>query len=86
MELCIQLGMHAYMLSSFSSVQLCATLWTVTRKAPLSIGFSRQEYWNGLLRLPPGDLLDPGIKPPSLKSPALTGGFFTTSATWEALN
>ena len=47
-------------------------------------GFSRQEYWSRLPRPPPGDLPDPGVVPASLMSPALAGGFFTTSATWEA--
>ena len=47
------------------------------------MGFSRQEYWSGLPCHLPGDLPNPGIKPTGLKSPALTGGFFTTSATWE---
>ena len=47
------------------------------------MGFSRQEYWSGLPGPPPGDLLDPGLEPTSLMSPALVGGFFTTSATWE---
>ena len=42
------------------------------------MGFSRQEYWSGLPSPPPGDLPDPGIKPASLVSPALVGGFFTT--------
>ena len=54
-----------------------ATPWTVARQAPLSVGFSRQEYWSGLPFPPPGDLPDPGIKPASLVSPALAGGFFT---------
>ena len=45
--------------------------------------FSRQEYWSGLSFPSSGDLPDPGIKPMSLTSPALAGGFFTTSATWE---
>ena len=58
--------------------------WTVARQAPLSIGFPRQEYWNGLPFLTPGDLPNPGIHPTSLASPALAGGFFTTSDTWEA--
>ena len=49
------------------------------------MGFSRQEYWNGLPCPPPEDLLDPEIEPMSLMSPELAGGFFTTSATWEAL-
>ena len=57
------------------------TPWTVACQAPLSMGFSRQEYCSGLPFLPPGDLPDPGIKPRSLVSPALAGGFFTTSAT-----
>ena len=49
------------------------------------MGFSRQEYWSGLPCPPPGDLPDPGMEPTSLTSPALAGGLFTTSATWEAL-
>ena len=61
------------------------TLWTVACQAPLSMGFSNQEYWSELSSLPPGDLLDAGIAPKSLTSPALAGGFFTTSTTWEAL-
>ena len=48
------------------------------------MGFYREEYWSGLPCPPPGDLPDPGIKPMSLKSPALAGTFFTISATWEA--
>ena len=68
-------------LSRFSHVQLDATLWTVARQAPLPIGFSRQEYWSGLLCPSPGDLPDPGIKPASLASPALASNFSTTSAT-----
>ena len=46
--------------------------------------FSRQEYWSGLPFPPPGELPDPVIEP-SFLSPALAGGFFTASATWEAL-
>ena len=68
------------MLSHFSHV---ATLWTIAYQAPLSIGFSRQEYWSRLPYLPPGDLPDPGVKSASLVSPALAGRFFTTSATWD---
>ena len=56
--------------------------WTVARQAPLSMEFPRQEYWSGLLFPIPGDLLDPGIELASLVSPALAGGFLTTSATW----
>ena len=51
----------------------------------MSMRFSRQEYWSGLPFPPPGDLLNPGIEPVSLKSPALAIGFFTTSATLETL-
>ena len=53
--------------------------WAVARQAPLSMGFPRQEYWSGLPFRIPGGLLDPGIKPKSLASPALAGGFFTTA-------
>ena len=52
-------------------------------QATLSMGFSRQEYWSGLPCPSLGDLRNPGIEPTSLLSPALAGGFFTTSATWE---
>ena len=58
--------------------------WTVASQVPLSVEFSRQEYWSGLPFLTAGDLTDPGIEPTSFASPALAGGFFTTSATWEA--
>ena len=68
-------------LSHFSSVQLCATLWTKAHQTPLFMGFSRQEYWSGLPCPPPGDLPDPRTELTSLMSPALAGGFFTTSAT-----
>ena len=61
------------------------TPWTVARQAPLSMGFSRQEYWSGLSCPLPGDLTDPGIKPKSLASPTLAGKFFSTSATWDML-
>ena len=63
-----------------SCVQLFATPWTVPTplpQAPLSMEFSRQEYWSGLPFLSPGDLSGPGIE---LMSPALSGGFFTTES------
>ena len=69
---------------SLNCVQLFVTLWTVSCQAPQSVGFPRQEYWNGLPFPSPGDLPDPGIRLESLTSPVLVGGFFTTSATWEA--
>ena len=50
--------------------------WIVAHPSPLSMGLSRQEYCSGLPFPPPGDLPNPGIKPTSLLSPALTGGFF----------
>ena len=67
--------MHTQLLSH---VQLFATPWTVARQAPLSMGFSRQEYWSGLPFPPLGDLPNPGIEPASPVSPALAGRFFTT--------
>ena len=69
------------MLSSFIHGPLFATLWTADPQAPLSMGFSRQEYWSGLPCPPPGNLSDPGSQSASLMSPALAGRFFTT---WEA--
>ena len=74
------------MLICFSQVWLFAVLWTLAHQVPLSMGFSRQEYRSGLPCPSPRDLPNPGIKFAPLKSPALTGGFFTTSATWEAQN
>ena len=68
-------------LSHFSRVLLFVTPWTAACQAPLSMGFSWQEYWSGLLCPPPGDLPDLGVES---ASPALAGGFFTTSVIWEA--
>ena len=67
-----------------SCVWLFVTPWTVSCQAPLSTGFSRQGYWSGLPWPPLGYLPDPAIELVSLTSPALAGGFFTTSTTWEA--
>ena len=64
------------MLSHFSRVQFFETPWTVAHQAPLSMGFSMQEYWSGLPFPVPGDLPDPGIELTSLMSPALAGRFF----------
>ena len=55
----------------FGRVQLLVTLWTVAHQAPLSVGYSQQEYWSGLPFPPPGDPRDPGIKLASIGSPAL---------------
>ena len=76
--------MPACVLSHFSRVWFFATPWTVTLQAPLSMGFTRQEYWSGLLCPSPGDLPNAGIEPESLTLPPLAGRFFTTSTTWEA--
>ena len=69
------------------SLQSCPTLCDpmdyTALQGPLSMGFSRREYWSGFLHPPPGDLPDPGIKPEYLMSPALAGGVFTTSTTQE---
>ena len=66
-----------------------ATPWTVSpwglHGTPLSMGFSRQEHWNGMPSPLPGHLPNPGIEPVSVMSSALAGRFFTTIATWGAL-
>ena len=67
-------------LSRFSRVRLFVTPWTAARQAPLSMGFSRQEYCSRLPFPIPGDLLDSGVEPASV----LAGGFFTTSTTCVA--
>ena len=82
----------SYLISShlyaqlFSHVWLFETPWTRPCQAPLSMEFSKQEYWSGLLFPTSGALPDPGIELTSLASPTLVGRFFTTSTTWEALN
>ena len=69
------------MLSCESVSTLCDPMDCIVRQIPLSMGFSRQEYWRGLPCPHPGDASDPGIESASLVSPALAGEFFT----WEAL-
>ena len=71
-------------LSHFIHVRLFVSLWTIACQAPLSMGFSRQESWNELPWLPPGNLPNPEVEPTSLMSPALADRFFTTSSIWEA--
>ena len=66
---------------SLNHVQFFAIPWTVVPLAPLSMGFSRQEYWSGLPFPSPGDLPNPGSEPKHrfcIVSPALAGGFFIT--------
>ena len=77
------LMIYADCVCMLSHVWLFLTPWTVAHWAPLSMGFSRQEYWGGLPCPPPEDLRDVGIKLTSLASPALAGRFFTTSTTWK---
>ena len=69
-------------LSHFSRVRLFATPWTVAHQAPLSLGFSRQEYWSDCHALLQGIFATQGSNL-SFMSPALAGGFFTSSAAWE---
>ena len=66
-------GLHACLLSRFSRVRLFQTLWTVAHQAPLSMGFSRKEYWSRLPFPYRGDLPDPVIKPgsPALQADSL---------------
>ena len=66
---------HVCMLSR---VQFFETLWTVTLQAPLTMEFSKQEYWSGVPFPSPRDLSNLRVKPTSLASSALEGGFFTT--------
>ena len=69
----LDLGPQGAVLSHFSRVRLLQPIvapWTVALQAPLSIGFSRQEYWSGL-PFPTSDLPDPGIKPASFVYSAL---------------
>ena len=80
-KLCKTLTLFVCVLSRFSRIWLFVTPCSVAFQAPLSMGFSRQEYWSGLPCTSPGDLPKPGIKPLCLMSPALTGRFFTTGST-----
>ena len=75
---CLRRCLTVCALSHFSRVRLFATPWTVAFQVPLSIGFSRQEYWSGLLFPPPRDLPNPGFKLVAPVALALAGGFFTT--------
>ena len=75
--------LRCVVLSHFSHAQLFMTLWTIALQVPLTMGFSRQEYWSGLPCPPPGDLPDSEIEPSSRICPALGGRCFTTSAAWE---
>ena len=69
---------------SLSHTQLFGTLWTVAHQSPLSMEFSKQEYWSGLTFPSSGNLPNPGIESVSSASPALAGRFFMASTAWEA--
>ena len=79
--LCLECPLSPLCVCMLSRFHLFETLWTSACQAPLSMGFYRQEYWNGLPCPLPGDPPNPGIKPESLISPVLAGRFFTTSST-----
>ena len=74
----VKAHVRACILNYFCSVRLCVTLQTLACQAPLSMGFSRQEYWSELPCPPLRDFPDSGTEPVSLTSPVLAGGFFTT--------
>ena len=76
---------HACVLIRFSHVRLFVTLWIVAHQAPLSKKFPSNNTGVGCHVLHQGNLPHPGMEPTSLMFPALAGGFFTTSTTWEAL-
>ena len=71
--------MHSCVLSCFCCVQLSGTLWTVAYQAPLSMGFSREEFWSGLPCPPSCDLPDSGLEPTSPAAPVLQVGFLLKS-------
>ena len=75
--------LHVCVLSCFSQILILVTLWTVACQAPLSMGFSKQEYWSGLPFPSPRNLRDPGIEPVLHTFHELVDGFFNSSATWE---
>ena len=71
-------NIHVCMFSRSLMSESFATLWTVVGQAPLSMGFSRQEYWSGLPFPTPENLPDPGIKPPSPMFPAMLANSLST--------
>ena len=80
----LQAGLEAHAHLVAQSSLTLVTPWTVALQAPLSMGLPRQEYWSGLPFPFPGYLPNQGTEHTSPMSPALAGGFFTTSTTWEA--
>ena len=80
---CVRTRVLACMCSIMQSCLILWGPWTGAHQALLLMEFSRQECWSGLPFLTPGNLPNPGIEP---MSPTLSGGFFTTSTTWETLD
>ena len=83
MMLRIEFMRTRFLLCCCTQMLSCVTPWTEAHQAPLSMGFSRLEYWSGLPISSPGDLPDPEIELASLESPALADRFSTTSTIWE---
>ena len=81
LALAIHVHLACMCVKSLQSFQLFTTLCTMDGQAPLSMGFSRQEYWSGLPCPPPGNLPGSGVKPASLVSPMLASRFFIIRAT-----
>ena len=84
--MCVRVCVCVRCVLSSVRVQLFATPWSIACQAPLSMGFSRQEYWSGLPFPTPDDLLEPGMETASLTSPPLASRLFTTGTTWEAIH
>ena len=79
MCVCVCVCANKQVAGTLSHAQLFVTPWTVAHQAPLSMEFSRQEYWSSLPFSAPGDLSDLGMEPMSLACPSLAGEFFTTA-------
>ena len=80
MHVCVHVfGCVCVCVCVYSVVSDFATPWSAECQAPLSMGFSSQEYWTGLSLPPPGNVPGPGIEATSLVSPALADGFFFTT-------
>ena len=84
--LCCSFVFITLCVQSIQSCPIFVTSWTLAHKAHLSMGFSRQEYWNGFPYLPPRDLPNCQIEPVSACISCLTSEFFTHWAAWETLH
>ena len=79
----VTVGLYQWKCQPLSRVQLFVTPWTAAHQAPLSMEFSRQEYWSGLPFPSPGDLPHPGIKP---RSPTLQAASLPTEPTGKLIS